>query len=322
MTPKREITRADLMPLDAYARLRDERRRAVMAEKKRRRLEVGPVAIFLFENFASMWLQVQEMLRIEKGGEAQIDDELAAYNPLVPKGSELVATVMFEIDDPVRRKALLSRLGGVEETAVIVVAGETVKGVPEADVDRTTAAGKASSVKFIHFPFTRAQTGSRARRRDHGRLQHPARAHGGSCRKQPAPPGRRLRLENPLPLWERGLGRGRAPSFGARLLDRLVGIGAPELVAPQPAFVPGGLDPAPGGAHSSSRPMTPGASRATAGASAAGSRRNIRSAPTTSAVRRPSSMLWCTQPTVPCQSRTLRQVSNSPITSTGIDRRT
>ncbi|MEX2008904.1 MAG: DUF3501 family protein [Dongiaceae bacterium] len=157
MTPKREITRADLMPLDAYAKLRDERRRAVMAEKKRRRLEVGPVAIFLFENYASMWLQVQEMLRIEKGGEAQIDDELAAYNPLVPKGAELVATVMFEIDDPVQRKALLSRLGGVEETAVIVFAGETVKGVPEADVDRTTAAGKASSVQFIHFPFTRAQ---------------------------------------------------------------------------------------------------------------------------------------------------------------------
>ena len=157
MTAKREITRADLMPLDAYARLRDERRRAVMAEKRRRRLEVGPVAVFLFENFASMWLQVQEMLRIEKGGEAQIDDELAAYNPLVPKGSELVATVMFEIDDPIRRKALLSRLGGVEETAVIVFAGETVKGVPEADVDRTTAAGKASSVQFIHFPFTRTQ---------------------------------------------------------------------------------------------------------------------------------------------------------------------
>ena len=157
MTPKREITRADLMPLDAYARLRDERRRAVMAEKKRRRLEVGPEAVFLFENYASMWLQVQEMLRIEKGGEAQIDDELAAYNPLVPKGGELVATVMFEIDDPVRRKAFLSRLGGVEETAVIVFAGETVQGVPEADVDRTTAAGKASSVQFIHFPFTRAQ---------------------------------------------------------------------------------------------------------------------------------------------------------------------
>ena len=157
MTPKREITRADLLPLDAYARQRDERRRSVMAEKKRRRLEVGPAAIFLFENYASMWLQVQEMLRIEKGGEAQIDDELAAYNPLVPKGAELVATVMFEIDDPVQRKALLSCLGGVEETAVIVVAGETVQGVPEADVDRTTAAGKASSVQFIHFPFTRPQ---------------------------------------------------------------------------------------------------------------------------------------------------------------------
>ena len=157
MTAKREITRADLMPPDAYAKARRERRRAVMDMKRRRRLEVGPVAVFYFENFASMLLQVQEMLLIEKGGEAQIDDELAAYNPLIPKGAELVATVMFEIDDPVRRKDFLSRLGGIEDTAVIVFAGETVQGVPEADVDRTTAAGKASSVQFIHFPFTRAQ---------------------------------------------------------------------------------------------------------------------------------------------------------------------
>ena len=80
-----------------------------------------------------------------------------AYNPLIPKGDELVATVMFEIDEPERRQKFLAALGGVEETAFIKVGGDTVKGVPEADVDRTSAAGKASSVQFIHFPFTSAQ---------------------------------------------------------------------------------------------------------------------------------------------------------------------
>ncbi len=97
------------------------------------------------------------MLFIEKGGEAQIADELSAYNPLVPKGRELVATVMFEIDDPVRRAAFLAKLGGVEETAFLRLAGETIQGVPEADVDRTSAQGKASSVQFIHFPFSDEQ---------------------------------------------------------------------------------------------------------------------------------------------------------------------
>ena len=85
-----------------------------------------------------MWNQVHEMLFIEKGGEAQIADELRAYNPLVPKGRELVATVMFEIDDPARRAALLAKLGGVEATAVLLAGGSTIAGVPEADGARPT----------------------------------------------------------------------------------------------------------------------------------------------------------------------------------------
>ena len=104
-----------------------------------------------------MWLQVQEMLYIEKGGEVQIGDELRAYNPLIPNGRELVATVLFEIDDPVRRKTLLARLGGIEDTAFIRVGEETMTGVSEADIDRTSAEGKASAVQFIHFPFTTNQ---------------------------------------------------------------------------------------------------------------------------------------------------------------------
>lgn len=156
MTAKHEITRADIMPMAEYAKVRAEKRKALVAVKKNRRLSLGPYATFFFENYDTMWLQVHEMLFIERGGEEQVADELSAYNPLIPKGNELVATIMFEIDDPVRRKNLLSKLGGVEETVTIEIDGEVIRGVPETDVDRTSAAGKASSVQFIHFPFTAA----------------------------------------------------------------------------------------------------------------------------------------------------------------------
>jgi len=154
---KRQIERADILPMEAYAAERKTLKRDLVEKKKHRRQEVGPVCTFYFENYETMWSQVHEMLYIERGGEEQIADELAAYNPLIPTGSELVATVMFEIDDPVRRATFLAKLGGVEETAFLRFDGETVKGVPEQDVDRTTAAGKASSVQFIHFPFTAGQ---------------------------------------------------------------------------------------------------------------------------------------------------------------------
>jgi hypothetical protein len=143
--------------MDEYGKIRSVRRKELVEVKKNRRVEVGPVATFYFESFDTMWHQVHEMLYIEKGGEEQIADELRAYNPLIPKGNELVATVMFEIDDPVRRKTVLSKLGGVEETISLQFAGETVTGTPEADVDRTSEDGKASGVQFIHFVFTPGQ---------------------------------------------------------------------------------------------------------------------------------------------------------------------
>jgi len=155
-TRKKEITKADVLPAAQYAAQRKEKRQAVVAMKKKRRVEVGPVATFYFENFDTMLQQVQEMLHIEKGGDEQLVDELRAYNPLIPQGRELVATVMFEIDDPVRRANFLARLGGVEHTAFIKIGSQTVKGEPEEDQDRTNADGKASSVQFIHFPFTDA----------------------------------------------------------------------------------------------------------------------------------------------------------------------
>ena len=154
---KHELTAADILPLADYANQRRQHRQRVTELKRNRRIEVGPHVTFYFESYDTMWLQVQEMLYIEKGGEAQVPDELAAYNPLVPRGDELVATFMIEIDDPLRRQRVLAGLGGVEETAFVRVAGETIKAAPEADQDRTTAEGKASSVQFVHFRFTPAQ---------------------------------------------------------------------------------------------------------------------------------------------------------------------
>jgi len=100
---------------------------------------------------------VQEMLHIEKGGDAQLEDELAAYNPLIPQGSELVATVMFEIDNPGRRHSLLTRLGGIENQVFLDVAGERIRGEPDPTRENTSPEGKASSVQFIKLPFTAAQ---------------------------------------------------------------------------------------------------------------------------------------------------------------------
>lgn len=154
---KREITRADILPIETYERERKERRRHLVEVKRHRRVEVGPVATWYFENYETMWHQIHEMLFIEKGGEEQIADELSAYNPLIPKGRELVVTIMFEIDDPERRKRLLMKLGGIEFKTFLKINGEEVKARPEEDVDRTSAEGKASSVQFLHFDLTDAQ---------------------------------------------------------------------------------------------------------------------------------------------------------------------
>ena len=154
MTPAKELTRDDIMDMPPYGAIRMERRREIVADKKNRRVHIGPHATFYFENYWTMWLQVHEMLYIEKGGEAQIPDELNAYNPLIPKGRELIATVMFEIDDPAKRAAVLGELGGVEETFFLSIDGAEVTATAETDVDRTSAEGKASSVQFVHFHLT------------------------------------------------------------------------------------------------------------------------------------------------------------------------
>lgn len=156
MTP-RKIEPSVIVPLAQYAAQRAERRKRIAEIKKNRRLEVGPFATFYFESYDTMLHQVQEMLFIEKGGAAQLPDELAAYNPLIPQGAELVATVMFEIDDPVRRARVLGGLGGIEHKAFIKVGDALIRSVAEDDQERSRADGKASSVQFLRFPFTAAQ---------------------------------------------------------------------------------------------------------------------------------------------------------------------
>ncbi|MBS0527201.1 MAG: DUF3501 family protein [Proteobacteria bacterium] len=156
-TSLRKIEPSVIIPLAEYAQQRVERRKRIAEIKKSRRLEVGPFATFYFESYDTMLHQVHEMLFIEKGGAEQLPDELAAYNPLIPQGQELVATVMFEIDDPIRRARVLATLGGVEDKAFIRVGSDVVRGIAEEDQERSREDGKASSVQFIRFPFTAAQ---------------------------------------------------------------------------------------------------------------------------------------------------------------------
>jgi hypothetical protein len=148
---KRLIEKNDLVPSDVYANSRKQIRKNLVEFKKNRRVAIGPYATFYFESFETMLAQVQEMLHIEKGGDEQLKDELIAYNPLIPNGKELTATLMFEIDNPISRAAFLGKVGGIEEKVYMKIDNEIIKASPEEDVDRTSAEGKASSVQFIHF---------------------------------------------------------------------------------------------------------------------------------------------------------------------------
>ena len=153
----RKITAEDITPLAQFAAERKERRAALLPTKRLRRVALGPHCTFYFESFETLLFQVEEMLLVEKGGAEQLVDELAAYNPLVPQGAELVATIMFEIDDPIRRETILNQLGGVEDDFFVQFGTEKAKGVSEDDVERTREDGKTSSVHFLHFPLTPAQ---------------------------------------------------------------------------------------------------------------------------------------------------------------------
>jgi len=152
-----KIVPADIIPAKDFAAQRKERRLALLPKKKLRRISVGPHCTFYFECYETMLFQVQEMLLIEKAGLEQAPDEIAAYNPLIPQGSELVATVMFEIEDSVLRGEILRQLTGVEDTLYIEVGGERSVAAPLGDSDRTADDGKTSSVHFVRFGLSPAQ---------------------------------------------------------------------------------------------------------------------------------------------------------------------
>ena len=154
---KRIVEKADLVSLNEYEKNRKQLRKKLVEYKKHRRIPIGPYGTFCFESYETMLGQIQEMLYIEKGGDEQLKDELNAYNPLIPKGNELVATLMFEIDDPILRADFLGKVGGIEEEIYLKIGEEKIKAIPEKDVDRTSAEGKASSVQFIHFNFSEEQ---------------------------------------------------------------------------------------------------------------------------------------------------------------------
>ena len=109
----RVVEKSDLIAFDIYAKNRKQYRKELVEFKKNRRIAIGPYATLYFESYETMLGQIQEMLHIEKGGEEQLKDELAAYNPLIPKGKELVSTLMFEIDNPITRASFLGKVGGI-----------------------------------------------------------------------------------------------------------------------------------------------------------------------------------------------------------------
>ena len=150
-----KLTRADLYSLEQYAEKRTDIRAQVMAHKKNRKIHIGPVATVYFEDRMTMQYQIQEMLRVERIFEAGgIEEELGAYNPLIPDGSNWKATFMIEEPDVEKRHKLLSTLVGIEDRVWVRVAGnEPVFALADEDMERDTEE-KTSAVHFLRFELS------------------------------------------------------------------------------------------------------------------------------------------------------------------------
>ena len=153
----KKINVDDILSNKKYGEIRKQKRADLISYKKKRRINVGPYATFYFESYKTMLYQVQEMLFVEGAPEGQLEDELHAYNPLIPQGSNLVTTLMFEIADENLRHEFLSSVGNVEEYIFMEIGGDKIKARFESDVERTNSKGKTSSVPFLHFDFTEDQ---------------------------------------------------------------------------------------------------------------------------------------------------------------------
>jgi hypothetical protein len=149
------ISRDSLLTLEAYSKSRKDFRARVIAHKKNRTLSLGSNVTLIFEDELTVRYQIQEMLRIEKTfDEDGIQDELDAYNPLVPDGTNLKATMMIEYDDPVVRKRELAKLIGIEDRTYVQVDGfDRVYAIADEDLERENDE-KTSSVHFLRFEFT------------------------------------------------------------------------------------------------------------------------------------------------------------------------
>lgn len=154
-TSMKKLTREDLYSLEKYAALRSQFRADVMAHKKNRQVAIGPNATLYFEDRLTVQYQVQEMLRIERVFEAEgINDELEAYNPLIPDGQNWKATFMLEFPDVDERRQALMRLKGIEKRVWARVAGfDPVRPIADEDLEREDA-NKTSSVHFMRFELT------------------------------------------------------------------------------------------------------------------------------------------------------------------------
>lgn len=156
------ITKEDILPLDKFLEVRPKKQKEILELKKNRRISVGPDMTFYFECYETIWWQIHEMLRIEQGGEAQIQDELQAYSSLIPhsypdQSHELIATMMIEIADIERRRQVLSKLGDIEDTIILRFSNYEIKATAETDIERTDDSGKTSSVHFLHFLLDKHQ---------------------------------------------------------------------------------------------------------------------------------------------------------------------
>ncbi|MEC8756110.1 MAG: DUF3501 family protein [Pseudomonadota bacterium] len=149
------LTRNDLWSLEEYAGRREEFRKQVLAHKKLRQVALGPHATLYFEDQLTMQYQIQEMLRVERIFEAaEIEDELSAYNPLIPDGSNWKATFMIEYGDIEERKQALATMGGIEETVWVQVGnGTKAYAIANEDMERTRDS-KAAAVHFMRFELS------------------------------------------------------------------------------------------------------------------------------------------------------------------------
>lgn len=152
-----KLTRDQLMPLEQYAKVRNDFRAKVIAHKKKRQVQIGPNATLYFEDRLTMHYQIQEMLRAERIFEDEgIEDELNAYNPLIPDGTNWKATFMIEFPDAEERQKALARMVGIEDKVWVQVEGHAkVWAIADEDLERTTAE-KTSSVHFLRFELSQA----------------------------------------------------------------------------------------------------------------------------------------------------------------------